>query len=153
MLVIDDGPPCTASFIFYILTIVTKVYPTTGVMLFCLFLLLISTELRDIRFKLLNHPTSMTGKELKSLQRQHALICRSVEKINQLFGYIVLLEVVTIFIETVLNMIWFVPGVKDYPSLPLMVAYSIIYYMDQILHFVCITSLADRIPQEVFLFT
>ena len=124
-----------------------ELYEILSKLLFC------SKKKFPIRFKLLNHPTSMTGKELKSLQRQHALICRSVEKINQLFGYIVLLEVVTIFIETVLNMIWFVPGVKDYPSLPFMVAYSIIYYMDQILHFVCITSLADRIPQEVFLFT
>ena len=123
-LMVENGPPFNASFIFYLLTLLSKIYPTTGVTLFCLLLLLISTELKSIRCKLINHQTSMTSNELKSLKRQHAMICRSVEKINQLFGYTVLVEVVTVFIGTVSNMVYLLPGVVEGFTLSISVSYT-----------------------------
>lgn len=159
---IEDSPECLVSTILYLLAFFSKIYPTTAVTLLFLLLFLISIELKDIRCKLLNdHHTSKINNELKSLKRQHAMICRSVEKINEIFGYIILVEVVSIFVGTVTNMMFLnLPGMRDDDSYSsYMVIFTKTYYIptssttnffDQLLRFFCITVLADRIPHEVF---
>lgn len=145
---ISNGPDYYVSNTLYILAVFSRIYPNTAFTFFCVLLLSISIELKDIRCRLLY---SQTSNELKSLKRQHAMICRSVEKINQLFGYTVLVEVVTVFIGTVSNMVYLLPGVVEGFTLSIwMLYYDIIYYSDQILHFCIITILVDRIPLEVF---
>jgi len=82
------------------------------------------------------------------------MICRTVEKVNQLFGHIILVEVVSSFVGTVTKMMFLnLPGMRDRDSYSnLIVIFTITYYIDQLLRFFCITMLADRIPHEVFFF-
>ncbi len=149
-ILISNGPDYYVSNSLYILAVISRIYPNTAFMFFCVLLLSISIELKDIRRRLLNDARHTTCNELRSLKRQHAMICRSVEKINQLFGYTVLVEVVTVFVGTVINMVYVLPGVvNDFTLLSWMLYYEIIYYLDQLLHFCLITIVVDRIPQEV----
>jgi len=147
----SHGPDYYVSNSLYILTVFSRIYPNTAFIFFCVLLISVSIELKDIRCRLSNDARHSSCNELKSLKRQHAMICRTVEKINQLFGYVVLVEVVNVFIGTIVNMMYLLPGViKDFTPSIWMFYYDTFYYLDQILHFCLITILVDRIPQEVF---
>ncbi len=73
--------------------------------LFCLIALITSIQLRSISSRLKTDLT-IEEKTLTLLKWQHFLICRAVEKMNQNFGFTLLLEVIFCFVATTNNLMF-----------------------------------------------
>lgn len=79
----------------------TKIYPTTAMVLFCIFSLIISQQLKAVEDQVVSliHPTytqnaeNITRTTLTKLQSQHIQIYLSTDLLNRCFGFILLIDI------------------------------------------------------------
>ena len=114
--------------------------------LFCLIALITSIQLRSISSRLKTDPT-IEEKTLTLLKWQHLLICRAVEKMNQNFGFTLLLEVIFCFVATTNNLMFTLASgsEKDWH----MTVSSTFFCVDQIFQLFAMSIAADWIVIEV----
>ena len=129
-------------------TMGTKFYSTTSVVLFCLLTYMASLQLRSIHQRLLmGSQITNAAAQLKILKRQHALICRTVEEINQNFGFSLLLVVCYIVIG-IINNYMFILVSMEYRDWQSGILTSFIVF-NQAIHLFLIAYVADQILNEV----
>jgi len=97
----------------------TKIYPTTAMVLFCIFSLIISQQLKVVEDQVVSliHPIytqdteSMTRTTLNKLQSQHIQIYLSTDLLNRCFGFILLIDIPFQFIGIInTTMSFFING-------------------------------------------
>lgn len=134
--------------------LIPKMYLGTILAFFVVLAVTVSKQMEAIRQDLIKiNVESLTATDyhenmIKCLRRQHIFVCRSLEKINQCFGIFILLEITFTFIYAINNAIYIFTGTilnGDWGS----AALSGLATTDQMVHFISITVISDRIRKEV----
>jgi len=134
--------------------LIPKMYLGTILAFFFVLAVTVSKQMEAIRQDLIKiNVESLTATDfyenmIKRLRRQHILVCRSLEKINQCFGIFILVEITFTFIYAINNAIYIFTGTilnGNWGS----AALSGIATTDQLVHFISITLISDRIRKEV----
>jgi len=134
---------------------IPKMYLGTILAFFVVLAATVSKQMEAIRQDLIKinldslRATDYYEKMIKCLRRQHIFQCQSLEKINQCFGIFILLEITFTFIYAINNAIYIFTGSilknGDWGFTVL----SGLATTDQMVHFISITLISDRIRKEV----
>ncbi len=131
-------------------------YVTTVVGFFILLAYTVSKQLCAIHRDLINLKSRYatltchynTEKMMKTLRCQHIFACQTVEKLNQCFGFILLVEISHTFINLSIYSIYFYFG-SAYKEDWRTIVWNLALVVDQIVHLTLITVMSDRIRNEV----
>lgn len=127
----------------------SKIYPTTAVALVGLLAYMAFAQLQIVhqRLKSMGTSASLSVEQLKIFRRQYFLTCKIVERINQAFGWIILLEVCFIVVGVVNNYMFIMVSVLYTDWRSAVLTSTICFY--QVFHLLLITSVSDLILNEV----
>lgn len=137
---------------------ILQIIPVTALALFCCLARLLSLHLGAIRIRVIEqqsisfYPSSTELLEpqrlqLKVLQRQHLLICKTIGKINHYFGIFMVIEVLFIFVGVTNDAMFLLMGVIGAEGL--LEAVNGAVFVSQVVHLFLLTTFSDEIAREV----
>jgi cytochrome c oxidase subunit IV len=145
-----------------LLSNMARLYPSSGLSLFCVLTYTALAQLKIIELKLeqflpnnqqTNRPKAdeiekrHSKVELKILMRQHSLVCQTVQLISDTFGFFLLLEIFFIFVVVIGHCMFMLVAflIRDWEQFALTAAIVV----DQISRLVTITFISDALPKQV----
>ena len=140
-----------------LLNLVTQIYPTSAMMLFCILGLAVSMNYRAIyeavrEFRRENvieiESVESTTTQLQVWKRNHALVCDVAEELSNCFGLILLIKVGYLFISIINSAIFLMIGITDVESEAEITMY-IGFSIEHVVHLFMICYVADQIRYEV----
>ena len=133
----------------------SRIYATTGRMLFFLLCRIISEHYINIRKEIemlksrISLDVGLVSDRLTKLSHQHLSVCQCVDNLNQIFGLILLFEITCIFINEIIQTVYLLVALHIHSSDWLSI--SIILFWDTyfLVSFSIICSASYRIRNEV----
>lgn len=132
---------------------VAKLYPTTAIVLFCIFSYVINKQLNAVKSQvesLITNPPDSDDEAksfLSKLQRQHVQICLSVGLLNRCFGLILLIDIPFNFIGVInTTMNFFMNGSVAKWSFKIL---QLATFVNHIINVILISFRADKIASQV----
>lgn len=141
-------------------SLITKIFPTTVLVLFCTLAHFISLHLGIIHNRIednyLNRKPSSgvlllqsQRFELKLLQGQHLLACHTIDQLNRFFGLFLAVEVCFIYVGVInSSMFLLVCVMENYRTWSL---FSGIILLDHLVHFFLLTTFSSCVTNQVYL--
>lgn len=138
----------------------TKIIPATTLTLFCTFAHLISLHLGAIRQRIKRqlsspsvsslssyHQESHRNLQLKLWQRQHLLVCKTINKLNKYFGIFLAIEVVFVFVGVINSLMFLLLSVMINDKL--LATYNGVVIFDHIVSLFLLTYFSTNITDQV----
>lgn len=149
-----DVPNIGNTSFFYVMemAIVTKIFASSAVLLFCILCKILAGRINSIRQQILVQQTSdfvVTNKDftLRKLRSRYTCVSHSVELLNDCFGYIMMFEIPFIFVGVINTSMDLVISAHlgDWGSK----VFSIVFFFNHIINLIIICLSSEKIHTEV----
>lgn len=148
-----DVPKVDKIFFLYLgaLAVVTKIYASSTLLLFCILCKILAGRISSIRQKLLVQQISSFGIPrdliLRKQRSQYTCVSQSIELLNECFGYIMLFEVPYIFVGVINTSMHLVisANIGDWGSK----VFSIMFFINHVINLMLICLSSEKINTEV----
>lgn len=137
--------------------LITTIVPTTILALFCTLTHLVALHLFAIRIRIIGetsscYPASVLllesqRSQLKLWQRQHLLVSKTIDKLNQQFGFFLAVEVGFVFVGVINSSMFLLVSVMNEDGL--LGSFSVVTILDHVVHLFLLTYSTDIVNQVI----